>query len=183
MRPITPSQLKIIHVLLNDLGIMDRKPELVYSFTDGRTDSSRKMYLSEAKTLIEYLKGRNEYTDILNRIWHLAYEMEMIREGDKSEKAMNAATLNDFCLKRGTVKKLLKDQSLKELKKTVLQFEAMHRKHKLKKSNLEYLDALKQALLLSIEEEDYERSAVLKKEIDKVNEEFNTKRKRAVKTA
>lgn len=168
MKPITPAQLKIIHVLLNDLGIMPRKRDLIYSFTDGRTDSCRDMYLSEAKTLIEYLKGRDEYTNLLNRIWHLAYEAGIIQKGDRSDNAMNAATLDKFCKTKGSVKKRLQDQSLSELKKTVRQFEAINKKYQNKQKDKEYLTKLEATMEWLISKEEYEKAIVIRDEINQL---------------
>jgi hypothetical protein len=39
---------------------MERKPEIVYGFTDGRTESSRELTLQEAKDLIEWLAESDE---------------------------------------------------------------------------------------------------------------------------
>ena len=72
---ITYPQLKIIHTLLGELELRDRKSEIVYSFTEGRTESSREMTMKEAKDLIEWLKGSQERNNLVSRIWHLAYEM------------------------------------------------------------------------------------------------------------
>ena len=178
MRPITSPQLKIIHTLLNDLGIMDRKQELIYSFSDGRTESSRELSLSEAKGLIEYLKNRDAYSNMINRIWHLSYEMEIIKEGDKTEMAINSAFLNEFCLSRGTVKKPLQKQSLNELKRTVKQFEAMYGKFVKKKEDIQYLSKLTLTLECLIEEEDYEKAAIIRDEINLVNTRIHPRKRR-----
>lgn len=106
MRMITTPQMKKIHTLLRQLGLMERKPEIVHGFTQGRTESSRDMTLSEAKALIEWLEGSKERTNVIRRIWHLAYEMGIIVPGDQNEKAMNVAKLEGqfFCKERGTGK-------------------------------------------------------------------------------
>jgi hypothetical protein len=182
MKPITSAQLKIIHVLLKDLGIENRKAGLVLSFTEGRTENSREMTLKEAKSLIECLKGREEHTGYINRIWHTAYEMGIIVEGDSTEKAINAAALNTFCLKRGSVKKPLGSQSLTELKKTVRQFEAMYTKHLIKKELQEDLGYAKRLHDLFVENEVYEEAVKTQKWIDHINAKIQPKRKRALKT-
>ncbi|WP_080904363.1 hypothetical protein [Parabacteroides sp. Marseille-P3160] len=181
MRPITSAQLKIIHMLLGQLDLMARKPEIVYSFTDGRTESSREMTLIEAKSLIEYLKGSQEKTTIIRRIWHLAYESGIIVPGDHDERSMNAAKLDSFCKQYGTVKKAISMQSLKELKRTVKQFEAMYHKRKDKQETLDQIEALKGYINIFIKHEDYERAAEAKKFLDKLTEEIAPKRKKAAK--
>lgn len=183
MRMVTSAQLKKIHVLLGELKLMDKKPEIVTGFTSGRTDSSRQMTLPEAKSLIEWLLGSQERTTLLRRIWHLAYEMEIIIAGDHNEKAINVAKLDTFCKQRGTVKKALSAQSLKEIKRTARQFEAMYAKHEQRKDELLILENLKKSLHRCIARENYEEAARIKIEIGLQNELLAPKRKRAVKTA
>lgn len=181
MRMVTTPQLKKIHTLLGQLGLMDRKPEIVQSFTEGRTESSREMTLMEAKALIEYLMGSQERTTVIRRIWHLAYEMGIIVPGDQDEKAMNAAKLDAFCEQRGTVKKPLSSQSLKEVKRTAKQFEAMFAKHEQRKEDIEILESLKKSLAQCVATENYEEAARIKVEIELQNELLAPKRKRTAK--
>lgn len=182
MRTITTPQLKKIHTLLGQLGLMDRKPEIVHGFTEGRTESSRDMTLSEAKALIEWLEGSKERTIVIRRIWHLAYEMGIIIPGDQNEKAMNAAKLDAFCKERGTVKKAISAQSLKEIKRTVKQFEAMYKKHEAKQETILKIQSLEGYLQIFIKHEEYEKAADAKELIDELKKEITPKRKRAVKT-
>lgn len=181
MRNVTAAQLKMIHTLFGELGIMERKPELVFSFTNGRTESSRDLTLMEAKALIEYLMGSQERIGVVKRIWHLAYEMDIIVPGDQSEKAMNAAKLDAFCEQRGSVKKRISLQTLPELKRTAKQFEAMHKKHTDKRETLQQIEALKGYLGIFVKHENYEEAAKTKKLMDELTAEITPKRKRAVK--
>lgn len=142
---------------------MERKPEIVYGFTDGRTESSRELTLQEAKDLIEWLAESDEWTKIVRRIWHLAYEMGIIVPGDQSEKAMNIAKLDAFCKERGTVKKAISAQSLKEVKRTAKQFEAMYKKHEEKQDIKLKIQALEGYLQIFIKHEEYEKAADTKK--------------------
>lgn len=178
MKTITPAQLKMIHVLLNEHGIMERKPELVHSFSDGRTTSSRELYLNEAKSLIEYLKGCNDFSEYITRIWYLAYSMGIIQAGDRNEAAMNAASLDAFCTQRGTIKKPIRKQSLAELKKTVRQFEAMYQKYQQRQNDQAKLEGLKRCLDVCIENESYEMAAGIKKDIDTLSAKLQPKYKR-----
>lgn len=182
MKMITTPQLKKIHTLLRQLGLMDSKQEIVHSFTEGRTESSREMTLQEAKCLIDWLEDSQERTKVIRRIWHLAYEMEIIVPGDPDEKAMNIAKLDSFCKERGTVKKAISAQDLKEVKRTAKQFEAMYGKHTQKQKHQALLESLKKELELSVAAENYEHAAQIKMTIDNLNEN-KSKRKRASKTA
>lgn len=181
MRMITGPQLKLIHTLLGELEIKRFKEELVTSYTGGRTESSREMTMLEAKALIEYLKGSHERTEVVNRIWHMAYEMDIIVSGDQSEKAMNAAKLDAFCEQRGSVKKRISFQTLPELKRTAKQFEAMYKKYTDKRETLQQIEALKGYLGIFVKHENYEEAAKTKKLIDDLTAEITPKRKRTVK--
>lgn len=182
MRNVTAAQLKMVHTLLGELGIMERKTELVFSFTNGRTESSRDMTLMEAKALIEYLMGSQERTEVVNRIWHMAYEMDIIVPGDRSEKAMNAAKLDAFCEQRGSVKMRISLQTLPELKRTAKQFEAMYKKYTEKQETLLNIKKLEAFLQVFIKTEDYENASKAKKAIDELTAEITPKWKRTAKT-
>ena len=99
----------------------------------------------------------------MRRIWHLAYEMGIIVPGDQSEKAMNIAKLDAFCKERGTVKKAISAQSLKEVKRTAKQFEAMYKKHEEKQDIKLKIQALEGYLQIFIKHEEYEKAADTKK--------------------
>lgn len=168
MKPITPAQLKILHVLLGQLDLMGRKTDLVYSFSHGRTESSRELTIIEAKEFIEYLKRTDDTQRLVKSIWHLAYNMKVISGEGRDENGMNAAKLDSFCKSRGTVKKNLREQTYAELKKTHRQFEAMYKKHLQKQNIVETLAKLEQEINDCIVTENYERCAILKKEIDRL---------------
>lgn len=168
MNPLTPAQLKIIHVLLNQLDLMERKADLVYSFSHGRTESSRELTLTEAKEFIEYLKRSEETQRLICSIWHLAYEMNIISGSGSEQNGMNAAKLDMFCKNRGAVKKNLREQSYTELKKTHRQFEAMYKKHLQKQNIAKTLAKLEREMKECIAVENYERCSELKREIERL---------------
>ena len=183
MKMVTTPQLKKIHTILGQLGLKDRKSEIVYGFTEGRTESSRELTLQEAKNLIEWLEESDERAKVIRRIWHLAYEMGIIVPGDQNEKAMNTAKLDAFCKERGTVKKSISAQSFKEIKRTAKQFEAMYKKHEEKKDVMSKIQALEGYLQIFIKHEEYEKAAETKELIDELKKGIAPKRKRACKTA
>ena len=175
---ITYPQLKIIHTLLGELELRDRKSEIVYSFTEGRTESSREMTMKEAKDLIEWLKGSQERNNLVSRIWHLAYEMEIIVPGDQNEKMMNRAKLDTFCKERGTVKKGISMQSLKEIKRTLKQFEAMYKKWSDKQNKICKAEELKKRMEGFIRKEEYEKAEEVKNILDELIADISPKRKK-----
>ena len=154
---ITKAQLQIIHTLLSKRGMMANKTDLVYSFTGGRTESSRRMTLREAKRFIQYLKDGNESESIIKRIFHLGYLSGIIYGDTPEDKAMNTAKLNTFCEERGTVKKVLYKQTISELKRTVKQFEAIVKKVQEKKYLNEYIAYVQFKNELLIKDEEYEK--------------------------
>ena len=133
-KPITTAQIKKIHVLLNQKGLMDEKETMVYSASERRTTSTKELTCHEAKALIDFME--NDSKEIANlkqknykAIWHIAWEMGIIYGETDDDYQMNRAKLNMFCRQRGTVKKNLSEMNLIELKSTHKQFEAMYKKH------------------------------------------------------
>ena len=54
---MSPENNKCLHTLLNQAGLTNRKADLVLSFTQGRSESSKDMSDQEAKEMIRYLQG------------------------------------------------------------------------------------------------------------------------------
>lgn len=137
-KPITTAQIKKIHVLLNQKGLMNEKRVIIHSFSDGRTTSTKELTCYEAKQLIGYLNESDKERDEKARkevrtIYALAWRMGMIYGDTDDDYQMNIAKLNVFCRERGTVKKNITAMSLEELRKTHRQFEAMHSSYEKKK--------------------------------------------------
>lgn len=159
---------------------MDRKRDLVYSFSNGRTESSKELSMNEAKELIVYLKSPEENGRLVNRIWHLAYMSGIIQPGNSDDMAMNAASLDKFCINRGTVKKAINNQSISELKKTVKQFEAIYKKCVKKQDNIQMISGLEKQIKKHVELEEYESAAILKSKVDELKKENKSKKKRVI---
>ena len=140
-KPITTAQIKKIHTLLNQQGLLDEKPTLVYSISEGRTQSTKELTVNEGKRLITFLLNDDNVNEskcvaVFRAIYRLAWDMDIIYGKTTDDYHMNVAKLNMFCRKRGTVKKNLSQMNLTELRKTQRQFEAMYSKHK-NKSKIE----------------------------------------------
>jgi hypothetical protein len=134
-KPVTPAQIKKIHVLLQQKGLMDEKAVMVNSISDGRTQSTKELSCYEAKRLIDFLmdesveiqqKMKNTYL----AIWRLTWNMGIIYGNTDDDYKMNKAKLNMFCRQRGSVKKNLTEMNLLELQKIHRQFKAMYSKYK-----------------------------------------------------
>lgn len=134
IKPISYGQIKLIHVLLDEHGIMDKKREIICSASNGRTTSSKELTSVEARLLINRLKGSDNETEkrqkIYNAIYAVAFEMDIIYGSSEDDIRMNMAKLDVFCRERGTVKKNLSIQSYGEMKLTLRQFKAIYNKHK-----------------------------------------------------
>ena len=141
-KPVTTAQIKKIHVLLRQKGLVDQKEALLYSFSDGNATSTKNLTCEEARRLIAFLMDdqaeiQNKQKALVKAIWRLAWDMGVIFGETNDDYEMNKAKLNMFCRQRGTVKKNLTEQNLVELRKTHRQFEAMYAKHKNKVSENE----------------------------------------------
>jgi len=141
-KPVTPAQIKKIHVLLQQQGLMDQKETMLQSISKGKATSTKDLTCYEAKQWIAFLMDDQAETQkkqniVVYAIWRLAWNMGIIYGDTEADYEMNRAKLNMFCLQRGTVKKKLTEQNLIELRKTHRQFEAMYTKHKNKVSDNE----------------------------------------------
>src|ERR1035437_5612249 len=123
MQKITKAQLSKIHVLLNQLHLIDDKSHIIYLFTNGRETSSREMTLNEATQLIGHLAASDPCEKMRKKIFALAYEAGIIWGDTPDDKKMNTVKLNQFLLYRGTVKKEISSMNKNELIKVVTQFQ------------------------------------------------------------
>lgn len=182
-KAITPKQLKMVHTLLSQTGLMDWKAEIIHSFSGGRTTSSRELTATEAKNLINRLLENEERNKLVKRIWHVAYEVGMIFRGNEDMR-INAGKINLFCKTNGTVKKPIECQDMAELKRTHRQFEAIHRQYKAKQAKEQHIAVLREYINIFAAMEDYEACIILKGELDSLthkqrrqkNERIPTKR-------
>lgn len=135
MKMITNQQLKKIHVMLNQLSLMEHKATIVSSITYGRTTSSKEMNIHEAKHLIEQLSTSDADCRMRRKIFALAYEAGIIYGETLEDKKMNSIKLDKFLKERGTVKKELNQLSHEELIKTVNQFMQIVKHKELSQAN------------------------------------------------
>jgi len=166
MKPITTPQLQLIHYLLKKQNLMDSKPDLCFSFSNGRTESSRELTMNEASELISYLKNNDNRSEYIRRIWYLGYQSGIIYGNTPEDKAINSAMLNLFCKKKGVIKKPLHEQELDELKRTVRQFEAIAKKSFVKQAVDEFIAFFEYTNEQLVEAEQYEDAASNKKAIE-----------------
>ncbi len=119
---VTKKQLTKIHVLLNQLGVIDEKAELVKQITNGRETSSRQLTFNEAKSLLAHLSKFDPLDKMRRKVFALAYEAGFIYGNTLEDRQMNIAKLNKFLRVSGTVKKDLNRMNKDELIKVINQF-------------------------------------------------------------
>lgn len=117
-----------LHVLFNQLGLMDSKVEFVYNVSGGRATSTKDLTMDEARRLIEHLAKFDGNDKMRKKVFALAYEAGIIWGDTPEDKKMNAAKLDKFLKERGAVKKSLNALNKEELIKVVSQF-AQVKKH------------------------------------------------------
>ncbi len=127
MNYASKSQITKLHVLLNQFGWIDDKKLYISNATNGRTESSKQLYFEEAKELISNLAQFDPSERLKMLIFSLAYSAGIIYGTTGEDKKINAAKLNLFLAKSGTVKKELNKMSYAELLQTQRQFEAIVR--------------------------------------------------------
>jgi hypothetical protein len=125
MQFATKPQIAKIHVLLNSIGLIDNKAQIVYDLTCGRTDSTKKLTIDEARRLITSLAAYDPKERQKGMIFSLAYQAGIIWGDTPDDKKINAVKLNMFLTERGTVKKELNQMTRDELVKTHRQLEAI----------------------------------------------------------
>jgi hypothetical protein len=125
MQTATKPQLSKLHVLLSNLGLSDQKAAIIYSMTDGRTESSKDLTIDEARQLITHLAEYDPNERLKSLIFSLAYQAGIIYGSTADDKKMNAVKLNMFLKERGAVKLELNQMHYTDLVKTHRQFEAI----------------------------------------------------------
>ena len=137
MSKITPGQMKRLHALLNELGLKETKPELVYQVSNGRTASSKELGVDEAAALITHLSDKlpkKERSPIeircdqmRKKVFSLFRSMGYIYGDTEADRKMNQTIIYAMIKKIGYLKKDLNKYTFDELPKLVSQVEGMSR--------------------------------------------------------
>jgi hypothetical protein len=122
---ISAAQITKLHVLLNQLGWINDKKEIISNYTNARTESSKDLSFDEAKYLIQQICEHDPRERLKSLVFSLAYRAGIIYGSSNDDKKINAAKLNLFLLERGAVKKELNKLTYAELIKVHRQFEAI----------------------------------------------------------
>lgn len=125
MRYATKAQVQKIHVLLNNIDMMESKRDIVRSMTQGRTESTRQLTIEEATALIRSLGMYDPREGQRAAIFALAYQAGIIYGDTPTDRKINAAKLNLFLRERAAVKKDLSKMNMDELVRVHRQFYAI----------------------------------------------------------
>lgn len=143
---ITPGQMKALHATFNRLRMdVDARHDCIYSFTGGRTQSSKDLTIREAQQLLEKLNPMDDKArEMQNRearmvfrdIYRLSFLIPQLNQGftsdNEEEYRMNVAKLNVWARKYTKARKDVTRMALWELQETKKQLEAFMRREERK---------------------------------------------------
>lgn len=138
-KPATPQQIKALHALFRRMGYeADERHAFISRFTEGRTDSTSGLTMSEAHRLLGTLNekdnaaAREEARRVCRQIYSLSFRISCLNRGFAGDTPedfeMNKAKISLFCRTRTRFRKPLTMMTLAELKEVKRQLEAMARK-------------------------------------------------------
>ncbi|MHB8207784.1 hypothetical protein [Mucilaginibacter sp.] len=154
MEMATKSQITKLHVLFNNLDLIGDKTAIIEDLTNGRTNSSKGLYLKEAKQLIARLCEFDPSERLRTIIIQAAWQAGIIYGNSDTDKLLNRAKLDLFLKEKGAVKIELYKQNYPQLRKTNKQMQAIckavgHSRDK-KAADSAVSDLLKELQLTSI---------------------------------
>lgn len=136
MKLATPKQLQCIHSTLHRKGLLQHKREMVSSFTNNRTESSKEMTIEEAsdflKMLFDYQPDQDKRQKMVNSIIAMAREMGVITRqqvvtDNGLEWKSDYSKFDEWLLTKSCVKKKnLNGCTYEELPTLVTQYKAIY---------------------------------------------------------
>jgi len=142
-KPISPQQLRALHAACRAARVNEEaRHSMIYSFTSGRTSSSKELSFDEARALISRLNTqederirnyvRKEGSNLCRSIYSLSFKISFLNKGftteSEEDKQMNLAKLNVFARSRSKARKNISQMYLDELTDLKRQLEAIARK-------------------------------------------------------
>lgn len=126
---MTPEQIKLVRFLLNTTGLTGLKEDIVYSFTDNRTEHLTQMTYDETKAIIKYLQGIagpgfKTKDNMVGKILSMAHELHW--ELPNSSR-VDMKRVNNWCIRFSGLNKPLDAFKYSELPALVSQFEMVYR--------------------------------------------------------
>lgn len=128
-RDITHKQIVLINTLLSKTSMKDEKNEIVLHYTDQRTNHIGKMYLHEAKELIEFLLKKQpantfEKDEVSNTMRKKIISC-LCQYGFVTQEKPDMKKIYSWVKTHGYLKKELNKYTREELPKLVTQAEVM----------------------------------------------------------
>lgn len=121
-----------LYSIYKEKGLTDNRREIVYNFTNGKTDNSSDLSTNEISKLIESLgnfkidgiKPQKKPSKTVNKLFALCYDYGWkIFDKEKDKFVVNVEALNNWLVKYGKFHKTLKEHSSYELGIVTSQFE------------------------------------------------------------
>ena len=123
MKYASKEQVQKIRIMLKQQDQDEFKDHIIASFSNERTSSTRELSFEEAKQLIKHLVENDGRTNLIKKLYAMAYKAKIIFDGNADDKKMNRAKLDRFLKEKGAVKKPLDKLTKIDLVKVVSQFE------------------------------------------------------------
>ncbi|MBX2898436.1 MAG: hypothetical protein KF775_02240 [Cyclobacteriaceae bacterium] len=127
MKTINKQQLKKLHTLLSNAGMMEDKPSMILQYSNGRTKSSRELLQHEAEKLINALAIDDVCTKMKKKCIAICFALGWFRDGNNEEWKINYAKLDGFLKLRGIVKKPFASLNCKEVRLVLGQLEGVQK--------------------------------------------------------
>lgn len=126
----TKPQIQIIRTILSKQGLNDDKDAIIEEFTGGRTNSTSKLYFSEATTLIKQLKNPVAASEEKQRKHIIAMAHEMTWELEDGKADMKR--INSWVAKYGHLNashRTINDYKGTDLQTLVTQFQNVYKSY------------------------------------------------------
>lgn len=129
MKPASTQQVKAINAILAQRKMMADKPEIISSFTDGRTEHSKELYFEEANAMLQFLIDKNQNSGMMRKLFAMAIEIgwcpfkSEVQADGTIKKGRSYQAVHNWVLKSGYLHKKLSAYSYEQLPKLVTQFE------------------------------------------------------------
>lgn len=143
-KSISPMQLKALHAAFRSHGMDDEaRHDCIYSFTDGRTQSSKELTFEEARQLISKLNEEDERVrkmllaegrTLCRSIYYLSTKISFLNKDFPTQTPedfeMNKAKVDVWARKYSKYHKNIRQMNVNELREVKRQLEAIARKEK-----------------------------------------------------
>lgn len=133
MKPVTKEQISAVHTVLHRHGLMHDKRNIIDSFTNGRSTSSKDLTFDEAKELLAAFNTKpaadvDPRTPMIKKLFKMAHQLGWIKKqkvvsGSSITEKNDNSQLYGWVNQYGYLKKDLKKYTYSELPKLISQLE------------------------------------------------------------